>query len=84
MPLTKVVLLSFITLITMVNPLAVIPSFVTLTEGVSRRTRARVALMAALSTIVVLTLFLAAGTGCFSSSASLSRRFRSWAASSSS
>lgn len=65
MPLSKVVLLSFITLITMVNPLAVIPSFVTLTEGVSRNARARVALMASLSTIVVLTLFLAAGNWVF-------------------
>jgi multiple antibiotic resistance protein len=46
MPLTKVALLSFIALITMVNPLAVIPSFVALTEGASRRTRASVAFMA--------------------------------------
>src|ERR671918_4270 len=44
MPLSKVVLLSFITLVTMVNPLAVIPSFVALTDGVSRAGRARMAL----------------------------------------
>lgn len=59
--MSKVALLSFITLITMVNPLAVIPSFVALTDGVSMRTRARVAFVAAIGTIVVLTLFLVAG-----------------------
>ena len=41
MPLSKVVLLSFITLITMVNPLAVIPSFVALTDRVARAGRAQ-------------------------------------------
>jgi multiple antibiotic resistance protein len=61
MPLTKVVFLSFITLITMVNPLAVIPSFVALTDGVSRAGRARTAFVASLACIVVLTLFLVAG-----------------------
>ena len=65
MPLSKVILLSFITLITMVNPLAVIPSFVALTEGASRRARARVALVAASACIVVLTLFLVAGNWVF-------------------
>ena len=65
MPLSKVVLLSFITLITMVNPLAVIPSFVVLTDGASRTTRFRVAFMAAMSCIVVLTLFLVAGNWVF-------------------
>jgi multiple antibiotic resistance protein len=65
MPLTKVVLLSFITLVTMVNPLAVIPSFVTLTHGVSRSGRARVALIASLACIVVLTVFLVAGNWVF-------------------
>lgn len=65
MPLTKVVLLSFITLVTMVNPLAVIPSFVALTDGVSRRGRARVALIASLACIVVLTIFLVAGNWVF-------------------
>jgi multiple antibiotic resistance protein len=64
-PLPKVVLLSFITLITMVNPLAVIPAFVTLTEGTSRRTRARVAFVASMACIVVLTLFLVAGNWVF-------------------
>lgn len=65
MPLSKVVLLSFITLVTMVNPLAVIPAFVALTEGVSRKGRARVALIASLACIVVLTVFLVAGNWVF-------------------
>ena len=65
MPLSKVILLSFITLITMVNPLAVIPSFVALTDGASRRARARVALVAASACIVVLTVFLVAGNWVF-------------------
>jgi multiple antibiotic resistance protein len=64
-PLTKVVLLSFITLITMVNPLAVIPSFVALTRDVRRAQRAKVALMASLACIVVLTAFLIAGDWVF-------------------
>ena len=65
MLLSKVVLLSFITLVTMVNPLAVIPSFVALTEHVSRAGRARVALIASLACIVVLTVFLVAGNWLF-------------------
>ncbi len=65
MPLTKVVILSFIALITMVNPLAVIPSFVALTGGITRRTRASVALVAGIACIVVLTTFLLAGNYVF-------------------
>jgi multiple antibiotic resistance protein len=65
MPLYKVVLVSFITLITMVNPLAVIPAFVTLTERISRAGRFRVALVAAMASIVVLTVFLVAGNWVF-------------------
>jgi MarC family membrane protein len=65
MPLSDVFLLSFTALITMVNPLAVIPSFVALTEGESRSIRARVALVAALACIVVLTVFLLAGNYVF-------------------
>jgi multiple antibiotic resistance protein len=64
-PLSKVLLLSFVTLITMVNPLAVIPSFVALTDGVSRRGRARVAFMASMACIVALTVFLLAGNYVF-------------------
>src|ERR1044071_9524422 len=65
MPLSKVLIVSFTTLLTMVNPLAVIPAFVTLTEGVSRSGRARVALVAAVSVIIVLALFLLAGNYVF-------------------
>jgi multiple antibiotic resistance protein len=65
MPLTKVVLLSFAALITMVNPLAVIPSFVALTGDSSRRTRASVALVASIACIAVLTTFLLAGNYVF-------------------
>jgi multiple antibiotic resistance protein len=65
MPLSKVILLSFIALITMVNPLAVVPSFVTLTDGASRRLRANVALTAGIATICVLTVFLLAGNFLF-------------------
>ncbi|HEV8658112.1 MAG TPA: NAAT family transporter [Thermoanaerobaculia bacterium] len=65
MPLSDVVLLSFTALITMVNPLAVIPPFVTLTEGESRKTRANVALVAGISCIAVLTIFLLAGNYVF-------------------
>jgi multiple antibiotic resistance protein len=64
-PLSKVVLLSFITLITMVNPLAVVPAFATLTDGFSRPQRMRVALMAGISCSVVLTVFLLAGNYVF-------------------
>ena len=65
MPFTKIVLLSFAALITMVNPLAVIPSFVALTDGASSRTRAAVALVAGAASIVVLTVFLLAGNYVF-------------------
>ena len=65
MPLSKVILLSFTALITMVNPLAVIPSFIALTDGVSRRTRAAVALIAAVGCIAVLVVFLLAGNYVF-------------------
>src|SRR3954470_9811942 len=65
MPLSKVVILSFIAIITMVNPLAVIPSFVALTGGISRRARANVAFVAGIACIVVLTVFLLAGNYVF-------------------
>ena len=63
--MAQVVLFSFITLVTMVNPLTVVPSFVALTIGVSRSTRARVALVASMSCIVVLAFFLLAGNWVF-------------------
>lgn len=65
MPLSDVVVLSFTALITMVNPLAVVPSFVALTEGGSRRSRAAVALIAAMACVTVLTTFLLAGNYVF-------------------
>lgn len=65
MPLWKVALLSFTALLTMVNPLAVVPSFVALTAGVERRTRAAVALTAAVSCVAVLAVFLLAGNFLF-------------------
>jgi multiple antibiotic resistance protein len=64
-PLTKVLILSFVALITMVNPLAVVPSFVALTDGASRNTRAAVALVAGIACIIVLVLFLLAGNWVF-------------------
>ena len=65
MPLSKVLLFSFVTLVTMVNPLAVIPSFVALTDRVPRAGRARVALIASIACIVVLAVFLVAGNWVF-------------------
>jgi multiple antibiotic resistance protein len=64
-PFKDVFLPSFIALITMVNPLAVIPAFVALTYGESRRTRFQVAVMAGLSCVIVLTIFLLAGNYVF-------------------
>ncbi len=65
MPLHRVALLSFIAIVTMVNPLAVIPSFVTLTDGESRHTRARIAFVAGIACMCVLTIFLLAGNYLF-------------------
>ena len=49
----------------MVNPLAVIPSFVALTYGESRRIRFQVAVISGISCIVVLTVFLLVGNSVF-------------------
>ena len=49
----------------MVNPIAVVPSFVALTGGVSRATRASVALVAGISAVGVLSVFLLAGNYLF-------------------
>ena len=65
MPLYRVVLLSFAAVMSMVNPLAVIPSFIALTDRVARRTRARVAFVAAAGSVVVLVTFLLAGNFLF-------------------
>ena len=64
-PLWKVTLLSFVAVITMVNPLAVIPSFIALTIGVSRPTRVRVAFVAGAACVVVLAIFFIAGNFVF-------------------
>jgi multiple antibiotic resistance protein len=65
MPFSRIVILSFAALITMVNPLAAIPSFIALTEGASRQLRAKIALTAGLAMTVVLSLFLVAGNFVF-------------------
>lgn len=65
MPLLKVALLSFVAMITMVNPLAVVPSFIALTEGVRWRTRSSVAFVAGASCVAVLTVFFLAGNYVF-------------------
>jgi multiple antibiotic resistance protein len=49
----------------MVNPLAVVPSFIALTEGIPRATRASVALVAGIACIVVLAVFFIAGNYLF-------------------
>jgi multiple antibiotic resistance protein len=64
-PLWKVALLSFVALVTMVNPLAVIPSFIALTVGVGRSTRLHVAFVASAACVVVLAIFLIAGNYVF-------------------
>ena len=65
MPLWKVALLSFTALITMVNPLAVVPSFIALTDGTSRASRASVAFTAGVACVAVLATFLLAGNYVF-------------------
>ena len=65
MPLWKVALLSFTALITMVNPLAVVPSFIALTDGASRSTRASVAFAAGVACTAMLATFLLAGNYVF-------------------
>lgn len=65
MPLYRVALLSFAAVMSMVNPFAVIPSFIALTDRVERRTRARVAFVAAIASIAVLVTFLLAGNYLF-------------------
>jgi len=65
-PLYRVVLLSFAAVMSMVNPFAVIPAFIALTDRVdSRRNRARVAFVAAAGSVAVLVTFLLAGNFLF-------------------
>ena len=49
----------------MVNPLAVVPSFIALTDGASRTTRASVAFAASVACMAVLATFLLAGNYLF-------------------
>lgn len=65
MPLWKVSLLSFTALVTMVNPFAVVPSFIALTASESRSTRMNVAFVAALACMIALAVFLIAGNYLF-------------------
>lgn len=65
MSLYHIALLSFVTLITMVNPLAVVPSFIAMTDGFTRVARRKVALTAGISTAAVLAVFLLAGNYLF-------------------
>lgn len=57
----RIATLSFIALLTLVNPLAIVPSYLSMTEGSLRRSRKRVALYASVACIIVLTIFLVAG-----------------------
>ena len=61
----EVSLTAFVALITMVNPLAVIPPYLTLTDGSLRTKRMEVAFIAGLGTIGFLTFFLLAGNYVF-------------------
>ncbi|MHB0970862.1 MAG: MarC family protein [Thermoanaerobaculia bacterium] len=65
MPFSKVAFLSFVALITMVNPLAVVPSFIAITRGPLHAVRRQVAFIAGLATIAVLTGFFFFGNYVF-------------------
>lgn len=65
MPLYRVALLAFAAIVSMVNPFAVVPSFIALTDGASRTTRARIAFVAGAACAVVLITFLLAGNFLF-------------------
>ena len=59
--LWNISLTAFAALITMVNPLAVIPQYLALTDGALREKRSEVALIAGVGVMSVLTMFLFAG-----------------------
>lgn len=65
MPLYNVAILAFVTLFTMVNPLAVIPSFVAMTDGFTTKQRRRIALTASFGAAAILALFFLAGNYVF-------------------
>lgn len=64
-PLLEVALLAFTTLITLVNPLAVIPPFIAMTHDVTRGVRMQVALVAGIATGTLLLGFLLFGNYVF-------------------
>lgn len=65
MSLWEVALTAFVPLITMVNPLAIIPPFLALTDGPLRSKRREVAFVASLGTVAFLVFFLFAGNFIF-------------------
>lgn len=65
MTLARIALLAFVTLIAIVNPLAAVPQFITLTEGRLRRQRIRVAILSGMASTVLLAGFLIAGNYIF-------------------
>ncbi len=65
MPLYRVALLAFAAIVSMVNPFAVVPSFIALTDGASRKTRARIAFVSGAASVAVLVTFLLAGNFLF-------------------
>jgi multiple antibiotic resistance protein len=52
----------FVTLLMVINPVAVLPVFLALTGGVEKRVRTQVALRATLASFVILVLFIFGGT----------------------
>lgn len=63
--MTRIFLQAFVALIAIVNPLAAVPQFLILTDGPLRKQRRRVAILAGMSSTVILTVFLLAGTYIF-------------------
>jgi multiple antibiotic resistance protein len=64
-PLYRVALLALAAIVSMVNPFAVVPSFIALTDGASRKTRARIAFVSGAASVAVLVTFLLAGNFLF-------------------
>jgi len=61
-PLIEYILLAASALFISVNPLAVVPAFLSMTEGDSPQTRARIAMVASLTAGAILVFFAVAGT----------------------
>ncbi len=64
-PLYRVAFIAFAAIVSMVNPFAVVPSFIALTDGASRKTRARIAFVSGAACVAVLVTFLLAGNFLF-------------------